>query len=276
MARDTSICRGAVDFIPHSHPDKPTVLNNLGFSLRARFEHLDELSDLENAISTLRNAVDLTPDGHPYEPDHLGNLGHSFIIRFARFGALSDLLDAISSLKDAADLTPYDHRRKPDRLNNLGNSFLTRFRRLGDLGEQNDLEEAISMLRDVCHLAPHGHPDNPHSFNDLGICLVARCARLGERHDFEDANSVYSYAACSPIGPVSDRFHASHAWITRARGICHPSLLHAHAVAINLLQLAWIGLPLTQRFAQLKQGADVVREAAGFPETAVDGSSKGV
>ncbi|KAG6371116.1 hypothetical protein JVT61DRAFT_10658 [Boletus reticuloceps] len=62
----------------------------------------------------------------------------------------------------------------------------------------------------------------------------------------------------------------------------HRSLLHAYSIALNLLpQVAWIGLSLTHRYAELKRGADVVREAAaaaldsGFPELAVEWLEQG-
>ncbi|KAF8548473.1 hypothetical protein OG21DRAFT_1423016 [Imleria badia] len=62
----------------------------------------------------------------------------------------------------------------------------------------------------------------------------------------------------------------------------HHSLLNAYSVAINLIpQLAWIGLPLTDRYYELTQDPDVVREAAaaaldfGLPETAVEWLEQG-
>ncbi|KAF8131402.1 hypothetical protein EV363DRAFT_1583696 [Boletus edulis] len=50
-----STLRDAVVLTPHGHPHKPSGLNNLGLSFRARFHRLGELSDLEDAISTHRD-----------------------------------------------------------------------------------------------------------------------------------------------------------------------------------------------------------------------------
>ncbi|KAF8436596.1 CHAT domain-containing protein [Boletus edulis BED1] len=269
-----STLRDAVVLTPHGHPDKPGCLNNLGNSFRApRFQCLGELSDLEDAILTLRDAVLLTPDGHPDKQACLSNLGVSFITRFKRLGELSDLEDAISKLGDAVLLTPDGHPDKPIRLNNLGLSFIARFERLGEL---SDLEDGISTLRDAVVLTPHGHHHKPSCLNDLEHSFITRFNHLGELSDLEDAISLYSHSASLPIGPSSVRFRASRIWILCARRICHPSLLRAYSIAINLLpQLAWIGLSLTHRYAELKQAADVVREAAavaldsGFPELAV-------
>ncbi|KAF8436546.1 CHAT domain-containing protein [Boletus edulis BED1] len=274
-----SALRDAVTLTPHGHPDKPSGLNNLGLSFRARFERLGELSDLEDAISTLRDAVVLTPHGHPHKPSCLNSLGVSFRARFERLGELRDLEGAISTLRDAVVLTPHGHPHKPSRLNNLGTSFITRFERLVEL---SDLEDAISTLRDAVVLTPHGHPHKPGRLNNLGNAFRARFESLGEPSDLEDAISLYSHSASLPIGPISVRIHASRNWISCARRVRHPSLLRAYSIAINLLpQLAWIGLSLTHRYAELKRGADVVREAAaaaldsGFPELAVEWLEQG-
>ncbi|KAF8443803.1 CHAT domain-containing protein [Boletus edulis BED1] len=271
--------RDAVHLTPDGHPDKPGRLNNLGLSFIARFERFGELRDLEDAISTHRDGVHLTPDGHPDKPGHLNNLGLSFRARFEHLGELRDLEDAISTHRDAVHLTLDGHPDKLGRLNNLGLSFRARFEHLGELG---DLEDAISTHRDAVHLTPDGHPDKPGRLNNLGLSFISRFERLGELRDLEDAISLYSHAASVPIGPISVRFDASSNWILCARRIRHPSLLRAHSIAINLLpQLAWIGLSLAHRFAELKRGADVVREAAaaaldsGFPELAVEWLEQG-
>ncbi|KAG6376816.1 hypothetical protein JVT61DRAFT_1842 [Boletus reticuloceps] len=274
-----STYRDVVHLTPDGHPGKLSGLNNLGISFITRFLRLGELSDLEDGISAHRDAVHLTPNDHPDKPSGLSNLGNSFITRFDHLGELSDLEDAISTLRDAVVLIPHGHPRKSAILNSLGNSFITRFERLGEL---SDLEDAISTHRDAVVLIPHGHPHKPVMLNSLGNSFITRFERLGELSDLKHAISLYSHAASVPIGLISVRFRASRKWILCARRMRHPSLLHAHSIAINLLpQLAWIGLSLTHRYAELEQGADVVREAAaaaldsGFPELAVEWLEQG-
>ncbi|KAF8132587.1 CHAT domain-containing protein [Boletus edulis] len=271
--------REAVELTPHGHPDKPRWLNNLGNSFITRFEPFGELSDLEHGISTLREAVELTPHGHPDKPSRLNNLGNSFITRFLRLGELSDLEHGISTHREAVELTPHGHPDEPSRLNNLGLSFITRFARLGEL---SDLEDAISTHREAVDLTPHGHPHKPGMLKNLGDSFTARFERLREPSDLETAISLYSHAASVPIGPIHIRFRASRNWIVCARRMRHPSLLRAHSTAINLFpQLAWIGLSLPHRYAELKRGTNVVREAAaaaldlGFPELAVQWLEQG-
>ncbi|KAF8431415.1 CHAT domain-containing protein [Boletus edulis BED1] len=274
-----STLRDATDLTPDGHPDKPSYLNNLGHSFITRFVRLGELNDLEHSILSLREAVDLTPHGHHHKPGMLNNLGNSFIIRFERLGELSDLEHGILTLRDATDLTPHGHPHKPSMLNSLGLSIITRFKRVGEL---SDLEHAILTLKEAVDLTPHGHPDKLGHMNSLGNSFITRFERLREPSDLKDAISLYSHAASVPIGPISVRFRVSLNWILCARRMHHPSLLRAHSVAINLFpQLAWIGLSLTHRYAELKQGANVVCEAAagaldsGFPELAVEWLEQG-
>ncbi|KAF8436587.1 CHAT domain-containing protein [Boletus edulis BED1] len=274
-----STLRDAFVLTPHRHPVKLTCLNYLGRSFIARFERIGELSDLEDVISTLRDVVVLTPHGHPDKPSRLNDLGGSFRARFERLGELRDLEDAILTFRDAVVLIPHGHPHKPSGLNNLGLSFRARFERLGEL---SDLEDAILTLREAVVLMPHGHPHKPSRLNNLGLSFRARFERLGELSDLEDAISLCSHSASVPIGAISDRFGASRNWILCARRMHHPSLLRAYSIAINLFpQFAWIGLSLTHRYAEVKRGAGVVREAAaaaldsGFPELAVEWLEQG-
>ena len=55
----------AVKLTDHGHRGEPFHLSGLGIVQQVRFEHLGNLSDLENAISNTGNAVKLTDDGNP-------------------------------------------------------------------------------------------------------------------------------------------------------------------------------------------------------------------
>ncbi|KAF8552255.1 hypothetical protein OG21DRAFT_1416447 [Imleria badia] len=174
----------AVALTFHGHPEKPTILHNLGNCLSTRFQRLGELNDVEDAISTLREAVDL---GHPDKPRPLNTLGYSFKARFERFGELSDLEHAIVTFRDVIDLTPRGHPEKLTGLNNLGTCFEIRFERLGEL---RDLEYAISMFRDAVDLTPHGHPHKARHFSNLGRSFRHRFERCGELSDLNHAISM--------------------------------------------------------------------------------------
>ncbi|KAJ7849501.1 CHAT domain-containing protein [Mycena olivaceomarginata] len=181
----------AVRLIPDSHPDKPTMLNNLSNLLLGRFEQLGDLNDLNMSIMMTEDAVLLTPDGHPDKPRNLSNLGNSLLGRFERLGDLSDLNKSIMMFEDAVQLTPDGHPDKPAMLNNLGNSLLRRFERLGDL---SDLNKSIMMTEDAIQLTPDGHPDKPGRFSNLGNSLFHRFEQLGDLSDLNKSIMMFKDA----------------------------------------------------------------------------------
>ncbi|RXW19092.1 hypothetical protein EST38_g6759 [Candolleomyces aberdarensis] len=61
-----------------------TRLNNLGISLRLRFERHGDVSDIQEAISAQQKVVGMTPQDHADYPGHLTSLGNSFLSRFGR------------------------------------------------------------------------------------------------------------------------------------------------------------------------------------------------
>jgi len=75
----------------------PNRLFNLGNSQETRFHCLDQLNDLEDAISNKLNAVQLTAEGHPNMPSRLSSLGNCQETRFQRLNKLTDLGNAISN-----------------------------------------------------------------------------------------------------------------------------------------------------------------------------------
>jgi hypothetical protein len=273
-----SMYRDAVNLTPHGHPNKPIHLNNIGDCLVTRFERLGELSDLEDAISTLRDAIDLTlmvtltnlivlkPSATPSSP--VSSASGSQVTSRMQFRVTGMLLTSLL-LVTLTNLIVLTISATPCSLVSSASGL-------------SDLEDAISTLRHAVDLTPHGHPDTPGRLSNLGNTFVIRFERFGELSDLEQAISLYLHAASAPIGPIIVRFHASQKWISCARRIHHHSLLHAYSIAISLLpELAWIGFSLTHRYYELTRGANVVREAAaaaldsGLPETAVEWLEQG-
>ncbi|KAG8857702.1 hypothetical protein FRB91_011017 [Serendipita sp. 411] len=166
----------AANLTPDDHPEKPRRLSNLGSSLGARFQHLGNINDIDEAVSHLQTAVILTPDGHPDMPSRLYNLGTSFLARFQRLGNLDDIDNAILRLRAAVSLTPDVHPEKPSQLTNLGSSLRARFQRLGNV---DDIDNAIAQHQAAVDLTPDGHPDKPELLSNLENSLHARFERLG-------------------------------------------------------------------------------------------------
>ncbi|KAJ7127712.1 CHAT domain-containing protein [Mycena epipterygia] len=170
----------AVRLTPEGHPDKPSRLNNLGGTLRRRFECLGDLADLNKSVSMREDAVHLTPEGHPGKPSMLQNLGGVLLCRFEHLGDLTDLNKSVSMREDAVRLTADGHPDKPSMLNNLGGALHSRFEHLGDL---TDLNKAVSIREDAVRLTPDGHPDKPSMLSNLGGVLHSRFEHLGNLAD---------------------------------------------------------------------------------------------
>ncbi|KAJ7923361.1 CHAT domain-containing protein, partial [Mycena leptocephala] len=162
------------------HPAKPSCYNNLGNSLRHRFERLGSLPDINRSVVILEAAVMLTPDGHPDKPSRCNNLGNSLLSRFKQLGDLADLSQSVLTFEIAAGLTPDGHPEKPPRYNNLGISLLSRFEQLGDLA---DLNQSILRFEIAVEFTPDGHPYKPLYSTNLGNSLRYRFKQLGGLSD---------------------------------------------------------------------------------------------
>ncbi|KAF8155198.1 CHAT domain-containing protein [Mycena galopus ATCC 62051] len=87
---------------PEGHSDRPTRLNNLGISLRLRFEQLGDYASLNECISKQEQAVLLTPVAHPDRSRRLNNLGNSWQSRYEQSHSLDDLQKTILQFASAA------------------------------------------------------------------------------------------------------------------------------------------------------------------------------
>ncbi|KAF8581487.1 hypothetical protein K439DRAFT_1654054 [Ramaria rubella] len=249
-------------------PDKPLRLDNLGSSLMRRFERLGSLTDIDNAILNLENA-----------PVFLNNLATSYLRRFERNGITSDINRSISLLEIAVKMAPDSHLEKLNWLNHLGCSFACHLDRsietlkdakglaseghaytpyiLSNLGGSApvDLEESITVRTEAVKLLPHDHPDRPAFLSNIG-------KHLGNIADLNDAVVNFSSAALSTFGAPSVRFHAAWQW---GRCVSHTnsSPLTAYRCALDLLpRVAWLGLPIGERHALLRDSGAIVRDAA--------------
>ncbi|KAJ7190790.1 CHAT domain-containing protein [Mycena pura] len=169
---------------PEGHPDKPSCYNNLGTSLRRRFNRLGDLDDLNQSVLRYQTALMLTPEGHPEKLLCYNNLGISLRRRFQRLGDLNDLTQSVLRFEAAVRLTPQGHPHKPLFSNSLGNALLSRYERHGDL---DDLNECVLRFEAAVMLTPEGHPDKPLCYSNLGISLRIRFERLDDLNDLNQS-----------------------------------------------------------------------------------------
>ncbi|KAF8990240.1 hypothetical protein BDZ89DRAFT_1152038 [Hymenopellis radicata] len=163
----------------------------LEFHFETRFEHIGQLKDIEEAITTQRIAVKLTFDTHINKLFFLNNLGVSLQIRFERLGLLNDIEDAITVHYTAVELTSDSHNDKPLFLHNLGILLRMRFEHIGEL---KNIEEAITAQHTAVKLTFDTHVNKPLFLNNLGISLQIRFECLGLLSDIEEAITAYRRA----------------------------------------------------------------------------------
>jgi len=95
----------AVQLTDDGHPYKPIYLGHLGLSQRTRFDHLGQLTDLEDSIFKLATKQFSLPRQGSNKATYLANLGISQQARFKRLGELIDIEDCISNLHRAVQFT---------------------------------------------------------------------------------------------------------------------------------------------------------------------------
>ncbi|KAI0085860.1 CHAT domain-containing protein [Irpex rosettiformis] len=184
--------RVAMDAIEDDHPEKASVISNLGGALYARYKVGEAKdSDLEEAISLVELADALTPDDSPDKPSLRSNLAASVLSRFELGGREEDLEEAIAIWTHTLQLVPGSHPSKPTLLQNLGSSLTKRFTRLGNL---EDLERAIGLDTHAIELTPDGHPHKSVRLRNAGNSLCMRFKQLGELDDLERGIEMHNRA----------------------------------------------------------------------------------
>ncbi|KAF5340011.1 hypothetical protein D9611_012330 [Ephemerocybe angulata] len=187
LAEDIIAQRRVLDHSPEESPDHPYWINELGVSLRIRFQLDGDPDDLAGAVAAHRKAVQLTAKDHPDMVYWLNNLGDSLQHHFNHTGSVEALTEAIISKQGAVELTPEGHQEMPSRLGDLGRFFELRFQRTGYL---HDLAEAIAAQQRAVDLTPERHQEMAIRLTSLGISYHSRFKRTGDLQDLAEAISA--------------------------------------------------------------------------------------
>ncbi|KAJ2924389.1 hypothetical protein H1R20_g12718, partial [Candolleomyces eurysporus] len=160
--------RHALKLRPATHPDQPSLLNNIGNALWSLYTCNGDINVLNEGISHHRNALALLPPPHPDRSTSLSNLGGALQTLFERNGDINALNEGILHHRDALALLPEPHPDRGSSLSNLGGALQTLFECNGDI---DALNEGIFHHRDALALLPELHPDRPKSLSNLGGAL---------------------------------------------------------------------------------------------------------
>lgn len=210
--------RSAVAETPASHPDRASILNNLGNALHTRFESHGALADLQSAIATSTAAIAATkiPADRAVR---LSNLACSLAQRFERVGDLADLDRAVASSAAAlAGLLRATDPRRAAFVGQLANQLHLRFVRLGTL---EDVEAAIVAGREAVDATPEDHPERAGRCSNLACYLADRYERVGEMADLQAAIGLAEEAVAAIPRDHPDRVvmvsNLGNRWLSRFR-----------------------------------------------------------
>ncbi|KAJ7609460.1 CHAT domain-containing protein [Roridomyces roridus] len=276
LRKANSLLHHAVSLAPDNHWNKASMLNNLGNCQYTCYQKSKHLDNLEAALTSYFEAVALTPEKNPDLPMWLNSLALCQSARAQALSNMDDLNEAIENQKEAISLTHKGDPNIPLYSNNLANSLVLRFQRLNNV---DDLNTSVRLRQDCVSLTPENHPDTPLWYNNLAGSLLLRYHHSGDTNDLEEVRFQLGAAACSDVGRTEVRFDAAVAWAHITEGREH---LTACQAALDLLQeLAWVGLPITDRHDHIKKAGVFVRSAvtaaivAGKLEQAVEWMEEG-
>lgn len=152
-------------------PQYPVYLVNLGTWYILRYQNLEDLTDLGQALYHLERSELLTGNDHSVKSRLHSMLGEVYRIQFDVFRRLEDIDKAIEHQANAVSRTPDSNPDKYAVLQNLGNSFDSRFKHTSDL---SDLDQAIYYMEHATKCYSEKHPNRWAIFSSLGNLHYAR------------------------------------------------------------------------------------------------------
>ena len=160
-------------------------LNLLGTILVARFERLNALEDLEEAIQTGREAIAIAPKDRPDLMRRLVNdLVDCLTHRYKRWHCLDDLQEAINILRRAVKSTPDDSAELQPLATNLGVKLAVMF---DQNGLPETLEESTQVFNKALAALQKGSMQFAGLLSNIGCNHSRRYQAMGAVTDLEQA-----------------------------------------------------------------------------------------
>ncbi|KAF8994340.1 hypothetical protein BDQ17DRAFT_1311661 [Cyathus striatus] len=258
----------AVMLTPKDHPSRAMRLNNFGNALTRCFRRLNNIEDIDRSISVKEEALQLLPENHPQRMFVLDGLANSLFRHYVVTLKKEDIDRSIIMHEESLHNTPQTHPSRSARLSNLGNSLSSRFEQQKDIV---DIDRAISLQEDAVSSTPDGNLNKVAFLINLGNSYARRSLVTGTPDDLIQACLNFSLAAKSSTGSAVVKFRACSHWAQYSRVMHATNLLDIYEHAVSLLpQLAWLGLPITDRFHHLVEAGRVIRDGASVAIEAGD------
>ena len=269
------VAREVVTIARVHHPDRARLFENLRIWLICRYDSMEMMSDLDEAIEVQRMAVAISP------------IDSRAISMFILFGILEDryrktesnshLDQVIKAARDSVEAAPVSDPLRFYSLSGLAASLRRRFSQIGDI---SSLDEAIIILRQGIALISPDLNHRAEMLNNLGEVLLVRATRLGSMSDLEEASVLtrealatmtqdgFKRAVClNSLGNILARSYLQKK--TDVSNLDEPVDLHRQAVTLargaGFLRDLAVGLSMrySERGAlrDLEEAIDVAREA---------------
>lgn len=185
--------RGAVDAAAQAlrgaRPDSTEEIRaraGLGSALRLRFSATGDITDLDEAVTSLRQAVDIQErlGGPPAVPAAYQNLSGALLDRYQQGRQAADLDDAITvSTRLVEGTAPAD----PLRLNRVSGLAAALRQRYLHHRDRADLDRGIALVGELLDGAPADRPNRTIAMSTLALCLRDRYLADGDAADLAEA-----------------------------------------------------------------------------------------
>jgi len=200
------VCRDAEREVSAADDIRPGVMATLGDALRIRYEHTEDVSALDEAITAHREGVALIPAGSSDSRERsaramlLTGLGYDLDHRYERSQDAGVLNEAIAVHREAVAFLPPGEPDRAMQLDYLGMSLQRRHRVTGDAA---DLEEAIGAALEAVQTTPTDEPRWAGMLSNLSSTHHHRFELTGNVADLKEAIDLLRQAirACGTDGP---------------------------------------------------------------------------
>ncbi|KAK8869135.1 TPR-like protein [Apiospora arundinis] len=160
------------------------VLNNLAGMLQRKYESSNSITDLEAAISTMKKAISTAPEQHLDRIRWVGNLAPFLAYRFEQLQHPEDLRTAIVGAETAVNALDANHPEMARRLTTLAMLLHTQAERTRDL---KDWEMAVERAKSALSATPNDRAERPQRLTNLGSVLLSRYLLTLKTEDLESA-----------------------------------------------------------------------------------------
>lgn len=198
-------CASALDDPAVGGQPRTDLLQQLGNTLRRRFEARADPGDLDQAVEVLDQAVAATPVTSPARHRSLVDLAIALLDRHAQRGAARDLERAIASFAAAAQTVGPASPDRPGCLVHLG---LGHYRRYEVAGMLDDLDRAVGLLDEAVASSPPDGVDTPAWAANLAAILRERARLVGAGDDLDRA--IRALETASSVTPAGSPQHPAY------------------------------------------------------------------